>query len=111
MLMRMNIARLLRVIGPEGSQFTIVKKNVQHDATIVVFDRPERLTFHAIDGKMDLDIAYALSESGEATTMTGAVRIRAKGMMAVLLPLLKPLIRRDLAKQHANFVRLCEAHD
>ena len=32
-----------------------------------------------------------------------------KGFMKVLLPLLIPMIKRDVAKQHANFKEFCEA--
>ena len=60
---------------------------------------------------MDVDIAYTLSEADGTTTMTGRFNARGKGLMRILLPLLVPLIRRDLAKEHAHFVRLCETPD
>jgi Polyketide cyclase / dehydrase and lipid transport len=95
----------------QGSRFTIVKKDGRHDVTIAVFNRPERLLFQASDDKMDIEIGYVFVEAGGATTVTGTMDLKPKGLMAFLFPLLKPLIRRDLAKQHANFVQLCETQD
>jgi hypothetical protein len=95
----------------EGSQFMIVDKRGQHDAKITAHNRPEELSFVVHDAKMDVDINYVLTEANGVTTMTGRFNARGKGLMKFLLPLLVPLIRRDLAKEHAHFVRLCETPD
>jgi len=95
----------------EGTQFTVVDKRGQHDAKITAHNRPEELSFVVHDAKMDIDIDYVLTEADGVTTMTGRFNARGKGLMRILLPLLVPLIRRDLAKEHAHFVRLCETPD
>lgn len=95
----------------EGTQFSVVDKRGQHNVTITAYDRPEHLSFVVHDAKMDVDIDYALSEVDGTTTMTGRFNARGKGLMRFLLPLLVPLIRRDLAREHAHFVQLCEKPD
>ena len=94
-----------------GTQFTVVDKRGQHDAKITAHNRPEELSFVVHDAKMDIDIDYVLTEANGVTTMTGRFNAKGKGLMRFLLPLLVPLIRRDLAKEHAHFVRLCETTD
>jgi len=88
-----------------------VDKRGRHDAKITAHNRPEELSFVVHDAKMDVDIDYVLTEANGVTTMTGRFNAKGKGLMRFLLPLLVPLIRRDLAKEHAHFVRLCEAPD
>ena len=95
----------------EGARFSVTDKRGRHDVTITTFNRPDKLSFFVHDAKMDVDIAYTLSEADGTTTMTGRFNARGKGLMRILLPLLVPLIRRDLAKEHAHFVRLCETPD
>jgi hypothetical protein len=95
----------------EGTQFMVVDKRGQHDAKITAHNRPQELSFVVHDARMDIDIDYALTEANGVTTMTGRFNAKGKGLMRFLLPLLVPLIRRDLAKEHARFIRLCEAPD
>ncbi len=95
----------------EGTQFAVVDKRGQHEARITAYNRPEGLSFVVHDAGMDVDIDHVLTEADGATTMTGRFNARGKGLMKFLLPLLVPLIRRDLAKEHAHFVRLCETAD
>ncbi len=57
---------------------------------------------------MDIAIEYTFAEADGTTTAVGRFEARPKGFMKILLPLLMPMIKRDLAKQHANFKELCE---
>ena len=66
----------------QGSQFITVNRGQELESTITTFDRPERLEFD-VTGKL----------------------------MSVLFPVLSPLIRRDLRKQHAKFKELCEKNE
>ena len=92
----------------QGSQFVVVDRRGEHEATITVFDRPERLEF-ALSGKsMDVAIKYTYTETDGSTTSVGTFAARPKGFMKFLLPLLLPMIKRDVAKQHVNFKKLCE---
>lgn len=92
----------------EGTQFVVVDKRGQHAVRITTHNRPNELSFTVQADNMDVDINYVLTEADGETTMTGRFNARGKGMMKAMLPILVPLIRRDLAKEHANFIRLCE---
>lgn len=81
----------------------------QIESTITVFDRPNRLEFAATSKRMDLVISFTFTDSGSGTLVHGAFDPKPKGIMAVLFPLLRPMIRRDMAKQHQNLKALCES--
>ena len=81
----------------------------QIESTITVFDRPERLEFEATSKRMDLVISFTYTESGSGTLVHGTFDPRPKGIMAALFPLLRPMIRRDMAKQHQKLKAFCEA--
>ncbi len=57
---------------------------------------------------MDIPTTFTFAETNGGTTLVGAFEVRPKGLMSVLFPLLKPLMRRELVKQHTNFKKLCE---
>ena len=94
-----------------GSQFITYHRRPlgQFESTITMFDRPERLEFAATSKRMDLSISLTFTESGSGTFMHGTFDPKPKGIMAVLFPLLRPMIRRDTAKQHQNLKALCES--
>jgi uncharacterized protein YndB with AHSA1/START domain len=93
----------------EGSRFITVNRGQQLESTITTFNRPERLEFDVTGKAMDVAGAFIFTEANGATTLEISLSPRPKGVMAVLIPLLRPLIRRDLAKQHAKFKDLCES--
>ena len=49
------------------------------------------------------------TETDGGTTLIGTFDIRPKGVMSVLFPLLKPMVRRELSRQHERFKQLCES--
>ena len=81
----------------------------QIESTITRFDRPDRLEFAATSKRMDLDISFTFTEVASGTLVHGTFEPRPKGIMALLFPLLRPMIRRDMAKQHQNLKALCES--
>lgn len=93
----------------QGSKFLVEDRRGEHDVTIVGFDRPERIEWALTGKQMDVAIEYAFTETAGSTTAVGTFEARPKGFMKVLLPLLMPLIKRDIAKQHVNFKSHCEA--
>ena len=95
----------------EGTEFTIVDGSGHSDARVTHFDRPHRLGFALRGQKMDVDIAIVFTEAQGVTTISGTFEADTRGLMTVLFPFLKPLIRRQIAKEHVNFVRLCESAD
>jgi uncharacterized protein YndB with AHSA1/START domain len=105
---RVSSAELLspEPIGP-GSQFALVNGGTAYDVTITTHERPSRLVFEA-RGKPDLTITYALTPTGEGTELGSDFDFRPSGALKVLFPLLAPVIRRDVPKQHASLKALCE---
>ena len=79
-------------------------------STITTFDRPHHLGF-AVTGKaMEVAASFTFQAAPAGTDLVIEFEPAPKGVMKLLFPLLKPLIRRDLAKQHAKFKDYCEAH-
>ena len=93
----------------QGSTFVVVNRGREDEVTITRFDRPERIDFAVSSKQIDIDITYRFEAVDGGTRAVGTFDARPKGAMKVLLPLLMPVIKRGLAKQHANFVRLCES--
>ena len=58
---------------------------------------------------MDLGITFTFTKTPDGTTIIGEFAPRPKGVMRLLFPLLRPMIRRDMATQHARFVALFES--
>jgi hypothetical protein len=95
----------------EGSKFVTDHGGPlgQIESTITVFDRPGRLEFVATSKRLGLAISYTFTDEGSGTLAHGTFEPKPKGVMAVLFPLLRPMIRRDMAKQHQHFKELCES--
>ena len=82
---------------------------VSEFAAAMAFDRPARLEFSATSKLMDLAISLRFDKSGSGTELHGTYEPRPKGLMALLFPLLRPMIRRDMSKQHQNLKSYCES--
>lgn len=78
------------------------------ESTITVFDRPRHLAFAATSKGIDLAVSYTFAEQGSQTLAHGTFDPKPKGVMAILFPLLRPMIRRDMAKQHRQLTALCQ---
>ncbi len=98
--------------GPigEGSTFHLVHRpDKENDATITVFDRPHRLAFAIETAAMDIVATYSFEARGDVTRFRGSFDPAPKGAMRVLLPILLPVIRRQVARHHREFSAVCEA--
>ena len=93
-------ARFITVHGPPLGDI---------ESTITTFERPQRLEFSAASKRMDLAISLTFAESGSGTMMRGTYVPKPRGLMAALFPLLRPMIRRNMGKQHQSFKALCES--
>lgn len=93
----------------QGSRFVAVNRGQEADSTITVFDRPERLEFAVTNNRLDVAATFRFSEVDGGTRLTIEFEPTPKGAMSLLFPLLRPLIRRDLATQHRKFKAFCEA--
>jgi Polyketide cyclase / dehydrase and lipid transport len=95
----------------KGSRFRVVDKRGQHEVEITAYQRPRKLCFFLNDKSMDVEIDITLVEEGNVTVLTGMFTPHTKGFMRLLFPILQPIIRRDIAKEHKKFIALCEAQD
>ena len=93
----------------EGSRFIAVNRGQEAESTIVRFDRPARLEFQVLNRRLDVDATFTFAEQDGGTRLNITFEPHPKGVMAILFPVLKPLIRRDLATQHRKFKAFCEA--
>jgi uncharacterized protein YndB with AHSA1/START domain len=93
----------------QASQLVSVMRGQTLDSTITTCDRPERLEFVTTGKLMDIAATFDFTGTEEGTMLvTMAFDARGKGLMSALVPLLGPIVKRDFAKQHANFKKLCE---
>jgi len=90
-----------------GSRFEIVNGGTPYKVTITTYERPSRLVLDAT-GNPDLTIAYSFVPAGDGTQLDSDYDFRPRGALKVLLPLLAPVIRRDVPKQQASLKALCE---
>ena len=79
------------------------------ETTITTFNRPERLDFAVTGRAMDVAARFRFGSAGPGTELVIEFDPSPKGVMKLLFPLLKPVIRRDLAKQHDKFKLFCES--
>ena len=93
----------------KGSRFRIVDQRGQQEVKITTYKRPDTLSLFLSGKSMDVDIDFTLVEQGNITVMTGRFNAKVRGLMRFFFPLLVPLIRRDIAKEHKTFIALCEA--
>ena len=94
-----------------GSTFVAVNRGQKMESTITTFDRPERLEFATSGKAMDVAGRFSFTSAGSGTKLIIELDPKPKGVMKVLLPMLKPIIRRDLARQHAKFKDYCESQN
>lgn len=94
-------------IGHE-STFVAVNRGQEMKTAIVTFERPERLDFSVTGKTMDVAARFHFESVGSSTKLSIEFDPAPKGVMKLLFPVLKPLIRRDLAKQHGKFKQFCE---
>jgi len=93
----------------QGSRFLAVNRGQEMESTITRFDRPERLGFSVTGKAMDVAAVFRFTEAGAGTTLFMEFQPYPKGIMKILFPVLRPLIRRDLTKQHLKFKDFCES--
>lgn len=98
--------------GPvaKGSRFHLTfGKRPATDVTITQFDRPARLEIVGTSPPMDVASTYTFTEVDGATLQRGGFDVAPKGVMKVVLRLVAPIAKRDLAKHHRQFVSACES--
>lgn len=91
-----------------GSRFRTVNRGQPYDATIVEYDRPNRVGWEVTAAQTDITAGIRFAASGEGTVMETHFDFRPKGPSKVVFALLTPLVRRAMPKEFANFAAFCE---
>jgi hypothetical protein len=99
--------------GPigKGSRFVAVNRGQRMESIITTFDRPGLLEFATTGRGMDVTGRFWFQPAEPGTDLTIELEPSPKGLMKFLLPVLKPMIRRDLSTQHAKFKDYCESQN
>jgi len=92
----------------EGSKFVTVYRGTDNDVTIVEFDRPQRLVVAAGNDRIDIDTTYTFTGENGGTRVVVSTDMRPKGFAAVLSPVLRLFMRRELASKYATFTQACD---
>jgi len=92
-----------------GSAFRTVNRGKEYTAAIIAFDRPNLLTFDVKGSPMDITASFRIEPDDARSVLRGEFDMRPKGLMKVMFPLLKPMIRRDLARQSQSLKAFCES--
>jgi hypothetical protein len=91
-----------------GSRFETVNRGQTMASTITRYERPQRLEYDVTSKAMDVHGQFEFHSTAGGTKLDMRFDASPKGIMKVLFPVLKPLIRRDLIRQHDRFRDFCE---
>jgi uncharacterized protein YndB with AHSA1/START domain len=96
--------------GPirQGSKFTTVNRGKPYPSVISTYDRPNLLVFEVTGSQMDITTTFRFTPAGEGTALDSEFDFRPKGFTKLMFPVMKSLIRKDLAEQSASFALFCE---
>jgi len=106
-----NISRAELTTGEPigiGSKFILEDKRGEHETTITALERPRHIEFVMSSKEMDVAISYTFTEKDGTTMATGSFAGEPKGFRKFLLPLILPMIKREVKKQHVNLKDFCE---
>jgi Polyketide cyclase / dehydrase and lipid transport len=92
----------------QGSKFTTVNRGKPYPSVISTYDRPNLLVFEVTGSQMDITTTFTFKAAGEGTAVDSEFDFRPKGFTKAMFPVMKSLIRKDLAEQSARFARFCE---
>lgn len=91
----------------QGSRFQTVNRGQLYDATITEYDRPNRVSFEVTGKQMDITTTFTFAADGSGSVVHGTFDFRPKGMLKVVFPVMRPMIRGDLPKQLERFAAFC----
>ncbi len=96
--------------GPvrEGSRFRTVYRGLENEITIAEFDRPQHLVVASTSKAMDFDTTYTFTGVDGGCSLVVSTDVRPKGFVSVLSPLLRLMLRRELANKYATVKRAIE---
>ena len=97
--------------GPvgEGSKFVTVYRGMAKDVTLSEFARPTRVIVAAASKNVDIDTAYVFSEADGGTRLVVTTDVKPKGLTSVFSPLLRMMVRREMAKKYVTVKQAIES--
>ncbi len=66
------------------------------------YQRPQRLVFSISGNRMDMHWAFAFVPDGAGTQLTAVAELQLKGVMRLMTPLLRPMMRRTFSRRPAQ---------
>jgi len=91
----------------QGSRFQTVNRGQPYEAEITEYDRPSTVTFEVTGKQMDITTTFVFVADKDGTAVHGEFDFRPKGLLKIMFPLMRPMIRRDLPKQMESFSQYC----
>ena len=95
--------RVLERTRPPGG------KEFEQIVEFTVFDRPERVHAHIVEGPYPIDGTWSFEPLGDGTQVHFVAQGELRGAMRVLQPVAKLLMGRQMAGYHRNLRRNVEA--
>ncbi len=92
-----------------GAQFSTINRGQPYTATITDYVRPDRLTFQVHGKRMDITGAMHFTAIPTGTRLEADFDFQPRGLMAVVMRLMAPAIRRGFPRQFAGFATFCES--
>lgn len=78
----------------EGAELQFTARGAERRSTVVGFRAGEEIVLQSVQGPVTATYRYTLGAEGEGTRITLAADCAARGLARLLLPVLRPLIRR-----------------
>jgi uncharacterized membrane protein len=93
----------------QGSRFVVTNRGRDHETVISVYEPSGRLRFDVSGAQMDLTVTCEFVEASGETSLTETFDVRPKGVLKLLLPLMAPMVKRDMRRETARFASFCES--
>jgi carbon monoxide dehydrogenase subunit G len=96
-----------------GSRFTTVGRGQTFETEVAQYARPGDLRLRTSTKIMDVDGTFDFSHSDGGTRLVMEFDAQPNGVMKLFFPIVLPMIKRDVMKQHLRFKAHCErvAHE
>ena len=86
----------------EGSKFLTVYRGMENEVALTAFDRPDHLVVAASSKNVDIDTTCTFARESGGTRLVVSTDVRPKGFTSVLAPLLRMMVRREVAKKYRD---------
>ena len=92
-----------------GSKFTTVGRGQTFETEIADYQRPGNLRLRTSTRIMNVDGTFAFTPASGGTKLVMEFDAEPNGVMKLFFPVVLPMIKRDVIKQHLRFKEHCES--